>query len=73
MWADEVLIADNNRNNAECLGFDHIEQIRVTVILNIHEVKTSPTAGRVHRRREFIRVFRIMKCNPIFGSYLACG
>ncbi len=37
-------------------GSDHIEQIRVTVILNIHEVETSSTVERVRRRREFTEV-----------------
>ena len=34
-------------------GSFHIEQIRVTVILNIHEVETSSTAELICRRREF--------------------
>ena len=37
-------------------GSDHIEQIKVTVILNIHEVETSSTAELVRRRREFTEV-----------------
>ena len=49
---------------------DHIEQIKVTVILNIHEVETSSTAERVGRRREFTevsdhRVFLIINCYPV--------
>jgi len=42
-----------------------MKQIKVTIYLNIHEVKTSSTAERVRRRREFIRVFQTMKCNPV--------
>jgi len=55
--------------NLTKIGSDHIEQFKVTVILNIHEVETSSTAELVSRRREFIlSLSHIFIC--IFGLCL---